>query len=102
MKTDNGVESLCATCRFAEWKKTANGRRHPDGTGLCAYQFPDGPLPRWVNLRARLPLVTVCEALNHLGGGRWIYRRDYRHTVAVPCATHAPLAHQGGKRGEEL
>jgi hypothetical protein len=36
---------VCSTCKFAEWSKTSNGRRHPSGTGLCKFEFPDQPLP---------------------------------------------------------
>jgi hypothetical protein len=25
----------CETCKFAEWKRTANGRLHPDKSGKC-------------------------------------------------------------------
>lgn len=41
----NEVRTICAECRFADWKKTANGRRHPDNSGRCSFQIP--ALPRW-------------------------------------------------------
>jgi hypothetical protein len=25
----------CETCKFAEWKRTSNGRLHPDKSGRC-------------------------------------------------------------------
>lgn len=28
----------CIGCRFADWKKTAAGRLHPDKTGRCRYE----------------------------------------------------------------
>jgi hypothetical protein len=38
---------LCDKCKHATWKTTANGRRHPDKSGICqkvaAYTVP--PLP---------------------------------------------------------
>jgi hypothetical protein len=40
----------CRTCAFADWRKTSNGRRHPEGSGKCLYQFPEIPLPLWVHL----------------------------------------------------
>ena len=27
----------CNGCMFADWKRTATGRPHPDGTGRCTY-----------------------------------------------------------------
>ena len=27
----------CDKCKFANWKRTSNGRLHPDGTGRCTY-----------------------------------------------------------------
>ena len=35
----------CVDCKFAEWKKTANGRLHPSGDGRCLWQYPDIKLP---------------------------------------------------------
>jgi hypothetical protein len=29
--------SVCANCKFAEWDKTASGRLHPSGGGLCKW-----------------------------------------------------------------
>lgn len=36
----------CDDCKFAEWKKTANGRLHPDKTGRCAFKWDMPPVPR--------------------------------------------------------
>lgn len=36
---------LCLTCKLADWKKTASGRRHPDGSGHCAWKPPHIPTP---------------------------------------------------------
>lgn len=86
-----GVTSVCATCRFAEWKKTANGRRHPDGSGRCGYAFPVSPLPKWVRVRgwhhASEPLETVGEVVEKHGGNRYIYWREYNRVEPEPCAT---------------
>jgi hypothetical protein len=86
MKVD-GVLSLCATCKHAEWRKTANGRRHPDGSGRCAYEFPDGPIPKWVitNVwRSVQPssIRELCEG----AGRRYIWRVE-RTETPTPCAT---------------
>jgi hypothetical protein len=36
------MTTLCDDCVFAEWKKTANGRLHPNKRGLCKrlYEHP--------------------------------------------------------------
>jgi hypothetical protein len=36
----------CLTCRFADWKRTAAGRLHPDGTGRCTWRIPSLALPK--------------------------------------------------------
>lgn len=35
----------CKGCRHAEWKRTANGKLHPDGSGKCIYEWRMPPLP---------------------------------------------------------
>ncbi len=43
MKTCNG-------CKYAEWKRTANGRLHPSGDGRCTFTIVIPKLPnafRW-------------------------------------------------------
>lgn len=54
----------CLTCKFADWKRTAAGRLHPDGAGRC----------RWV-----VPEIAYPKALYFIGGrpkpyGGWIER----------------------------
>jgi hypothetical protein len=39
------VSHLCQTCKLAEWDKTANGRRHPNGQGKCGWTVPYIPTP---------------------------------------------------------
>lgn len=29
----------CLSCRWAEWGKTKNGRRHPSGEGRCGFDL---------------------------------------------------------------
>ena len=29
---------ICEGCKFADWKRTANGRLHPDGYGKCKWE----------------------------------------------------------------
>ena len=36
---------LCLTCKLANWKKTANGRLHPNGQGRCSWKPPHIPTP---------------------------------------------------------
>ena len=33
----------CFGCRFAQWKRTTDGRLHPDGTGRCTWKLPYVP-----------------------------------------------------------
>jgi hypothetical protein len=37
----------CDDCKHAEWKLTASGRKHPDGTGKCrkAIEWVAAPIP---------------------------------------------------------
>ena len=35
----------CTDCKYAEWQKTATGRLHPSGDGLCAYPYVMPALP---------------------------------------------------------
>lgn len=39
------TDHLCPSCRFADWKRTANGRLHPDGYGMCLWTPPHIPTP---------------------------------------------------------
>jgi hypothetical protein len=32
------MNNPCIGCRFADWKRTAAGRLHPDKTGRCTFQ----------------------------------------------------------------
>ena len=87
----SGVLSMCATCRHAEWKKTASGRRHPDGTGRCAFEFPESPLPKWAvesDYGRNAPMVTTLRRmLERKLHGRWIYWREAHQLEPTPCAT---------------
>jgi hypothetical protein len=79
---------VCVWCKFAESKKTANGRRHPAGSGVCTYQFPDLPLPLWALSQywGRRDAKTVGE---YIEGARWIY---YTHSgEARTCGTREAL-----------
>ena len=84
------VLSACATCKHANWKKTTNGRRHPDGTGRCTFEFPDGPLPKWMVTEAfnrRETITTLRGFLSQRAPGSWIYWVEAHRTVAEGCAT---------------
>jgi hypothetical protein len=39
----------CKGCKWAEWKKTANGRLHPSGDGLCAFPVKAPVLPSCIS-----------------------------------------------------
>lgn len=39
------IASVCERCRFADWKKTATGRLHPDKSGRCTFEWVPPPLP---------------------------------------------------------
>lgn len=78
-----GVVSACSDCRFAQWNQTANGRRHPNGAGLCAWQAPDVPAPKWLHVRYA-QAQSVRAYVNH-GQHRQIFYRDTWHTEPEPC-----------------
>lgn len=40
------MSNICMTCKFADWKRTAAGRLHPDGQGRCRWQMPEITLPK--------------------------------------------------------
>ncbi len=65
--------STCLDCKFADWKRTASGRLHPKGEGMCrhvwqpppisaAYCFGFGirdiPRPRWGQITRKTPYRT--------------------------------------------
>lgn len=43
----------CLNCKHAEWKRTANGRLHPSGDGMCKYPYKMPPLPASMYWAAR-------------------------------------------------
>lgn len=83
--------SMCATCRHADWDKTLSGRRHPRGSGKCAYQLPDSPLPKWAVEVSYGPkpdhLTRLSQILDRKLHGRWIYWREAHGAEPTPCAT---------------
>lgn len=36
----------CDDCVYADWKRTKNGRLHPDKTGRCKFVWSPPPLPK--------------------------------------------------------
>jgi hypothetical protein len=95
--TDN-VYSPCESCRFAEWQRSANGRRHPSGDGKCTYVFPDAPLPLYAvgGYQARGAPMTMRAVLERACGGRWISRHPLFQ--GNTCGCHEPLS--GTKRAD--
>lgn len=35
----------CTKCKYANWKRTASGKLHPSGEGMCGYKYKLPPLP---------------------------------------------------------
>jgi len=35
----------CTGCKYADWRKTSNGRLHPSGIGRCAFLWTAPRLP---------------------------------------------------------
>jgi hypothetical protein len=93
--TDN-VYSPCESCRFAEWRRTTNGRRHPSGDGKCTWAPPDAPLPLYATRSYYTRQATTVAALVNLSLG---VRSISRHpTKADTCGCHEPLS--GTKRAD--
>ena len=43
----------CIGCKYADWKRTKNGRLHPSGEGRCRYEMKVPQLPNaffWMHL----------------------------------------------------
>lgn len=84
------VLSACVGCVHAEWDKTRNGRRHPNGEGRCTFQFPETSLPKWVRnpfatWRREQPAFTLDSLLSHYGGVRFIYYHETHRTEPEAC-----------------
>jgi hypothetical protein len=39
------VGNICDGCKFADWKRTKNGRLHPGKQGRCTFEWVPPPLP---------------------------------------------------------
>lgn len=55
----------CARCKYAEWRRTENGKLHPSGDGKCGYPWELKPLPS--------SMYWVGSSPKPVGG--WINRR---------------------------
>ena len=71
----------CMTCALADWKRTAAGRLHPDGSGKCLWRMPTITLPK-----SRYYLGFRENAIPQPHGGG-IERNDDRS-----CLTYQPMA----------
>jgi hypothetical protein len=63
--------SNCTECKFAEWRRTANGRLHPSGEGRCRWKHEPKPIAAayyWMTYNKEHPTP--------YGGN--IYRKDER------------------------
>lgn len=76
------TKSACETCRFAEWERTANGRRHPSGKGLCKTVLPAIP--------------TIPAAFSWIGYGtpRITGGTIWRSLIVERCAFHEERANE--------
>jgi hypothetical protein len=45
MSQPDAVKS-CVNCKFAVWKLTKSGQKHPDKSGRCAFVWQPPPLPK--------------------------------------------------------
>jgi len=39
-------QNSCLECKYANWKRTTNGRLHPSGDGMCTYEVTMPKLPK--------------------------------------------------------
>lgn len=74
----------CTDCKHAQWKRTAAGRLHPDGTGRCGYPWKMPALPACTHWIGR------CEPKTF---GGYISRKD---ELPTHCTYYA-RAEQAGK-----
>lgn len=75
----------CLTCRFANWKRTANGRLHPSGDGRCEWVMPEIVMPKsryWIGFGRGMPWPA---------GGQ-IERNDDKDCAAFEAATPSRAA----------
>jgi hypothetical protein len=76
--------STCLDCKFADWKRTASGRFHPSGEGMCRHVWEPPPIsaahcfdfgsrniprPRWGQIDRKKPYQTSGE------GGCKVFQR---------------------------
>ena len=67
------TQTKCVGCKFAEWKRTAAGRLHPDCDGKCRHPLFSVP-----------PVVPASATVGYWSGGDvklsggYIYRYDTR------------------------
>lgn len=67
----------CDDCKFADWRRTANGRLHPGKTGNCAFKWEPPPIPSAFYVPGQYTKSTV-----RLVGGLIERGRDIE---ACPC-----------------
>ena len=77
------VENLCCSCVFARWDKTANGRLHPSGHGMCSWETRIA-LPYSAPLV--LPFMMPVFEIARTGGS--IYRKS---SEPVTCAVYQKI-----------
>jgi hypothetical protein len=72
--------TACIVCKYAEWRRTKNGRLHPSGDGRCGYPWKLPPLP------AAMYFISDPKP-----SGGYIRRND-KNSTACPCRAEADTA----------
>lgn len=74
----------CDDCKWAEWKRTANGRLHPDKTGRCIFEIKIPVLPlafQWEPIIGGGYIERKRELRNHCP--TWAQKDSTRYVVGV-------------------
>lgn len=71
----------CDDCKHAVWKRTSNGRLHPDKTGRCGFEWTPPPMPIafWTGWGTNSEII--------LSGG--YIERGATHKAPCPCFAKA-------------
>jgi hypothetical protein len=72
----------CDDCKWAEWKRTSNGRLHPDKSGRCKFVWIPPPIPRAFNF-------AYGGETPKLSGGGYIERGNRQYD---DCQCHETLS----------
>lgn len=62
-------KNSCLNCKFAEWRRTAKGRLHPDQSGTC-----------WVTVSPGAQVGQAAVSLNAANRDGRLIERNHAHT----------------------